>query len=132
MSGPERVECARVGVCVTLSASSECSAALVHVCMSVYESSYSEIIMLHTHTHVSVDSVTHWVSHTFQNKRLPLRITIDPCRALSCIWKERRLEREREYTTSSLSLCLLARLLRNVMCLSVCGKSVRDDLETVH
>lgn len=77
-----------VCVCVTLSASSVCVALCLCVC--VCESSYSKMIMLHTHVSVNVDSVTHWVSHTFQNKRLPLRITIDPCRALSCIWKERR------------------------------------------
>lgn len=79
--------------------------------------------MWHACVSVNVDSVTHWASHTFQNKRLPPRITIDPCGALRCIWKER----------GSMQLCLSPSstcLLRNVTCLPVWRKSVRDDLET--
>lgn len=49
----------------------------------------ARFITWHACVSANVDSVTHWASHTFQNKRLPPRITIDPCGALGCIWKER-------------------------------------------
>lgn len=49
----------------------------------------ARFITWHACVSANVDSVTRWASHTFQNKRLPPRITIDPCGALGCIWKER-------------------------------------------
>ena len=130
MSGPERAECVLVGVrkfVCQFVCTGACGTALV--CASAAPTpAAARFIRLHTCVSVNVDSVTHWASHTFQNKRLPPRITIDPCGALSCIWKER--ERERDHTTSSLAPSVSACLLRNVMCLPVCRKSVRDDLET--
>lgn len=81
MSGPERVECVLVGVRDSVCQFVRASAAPTPAA--------ARFIMSHTCVSVNVDSVTPWASHTFQNKRLPPRITIDPCGTLSCIWKER-------------------------------------------
>lgn len=72
-------------------------------------------VIFYTCLGANVDSLTNWVSHTFENKRPPSRITIDPGGTLSCIWKER--ESEREYATSSLSLsvCLLQTVMSRVL-----------------
>lgn len=116
-------------------ASQALSVLSVHLCVCVaYAARHScacaartpaaaRFIMSRACVSVNVDSVTRRVSHTFQNKRLPPRITIDPCGALGCIWKVRQWERE--YTTSSLSLSLCQPVLWGMLCVCLSAEKVK-------
>ena len=99
-----------------------CACVCVHVCVCVPTRATARFIMSHACMSVNVDSVTHWASHTIQNKRLPPRITIDPCGALSCIWKER--EWERDYTTSPLSPSLSRPVFWGMLCVCLSAEKV--------